>query len=66
MTGRKRCSMVDAVRRKECPHYKAGWLATDCRGYETEVTTYRTGTGAVVTIYHCRYDPLPPFQEELL
>jgi hypothetical protein len=66
MTNRKRCSMIDAIRRKECPHYSAGTLATDCRGYEMAVTSYRKADGSVVTIYHCRYDPPPPLQEELL
>lgn len=66
MTGRQRCSFTDAIRRKECPHYKPGRTERECHGYQTLVTRYRTGSGSVVTIYHCRYDPLPPLQEELL
>lgn len=61
----ERCSFVNAIHRKCCPHYRPGRTVQQCHGYETEVTSYRTDSGSVITIYHCCHDPLP-IQMELL
>jgi hypothetical protein len=59
-----RCSFLDAIRRRECPHYRPGKSPKECHAYETQCTQVRTTRG-ITHIYHCRHDPLEPIQQSL-